>query len=482
MPRRTFLGLAGLTALAALLRFPTLDVQSFWLDEAFTALLVREDFGDMLSGITETESTPPLYYVAAWLWSKLFGGWEVGLRSLSALLGTATVPVAYAIGRRLATPRVGLAAAALTAVNPLLVWYSQEARAYALLVLLSAVSLLFFLGALEGRRRELAWWSVTAALALATHYFAAFLVIPEAVWLLVAARRLGRVRPALAAVAAPTVAGAALLPLLLDQASDRLTEFIEGTSLPTRVAQVPKQFAIGFDAPLEELLGVVALALAACGGWLLATRADAEERRAVPILLALAAAGIAVPLVLAVAGADYLLTRNLIAAWIPLALLAAAGFGARSGGRLAVGALTALCTLSAAVVAAVAVEPRFHRSDWRGAAEALGPPPRDRAIVVDELNAEFPLRLYMERVSLVRRQVTIAEIATLSVAAPDAGSPRLPQQQSYPGFTEVERETDERVATLRLQAQAAVELPEGEFGHFFGQGASYTLLVQRAPP
>ena len=63
---------------------------------------------------------------------------EYGLRSLSALAGVATVPVAYLIGAELRGRRAGLMAAALVAVNPMLLWYSQEARAYALLVLLCA--------------------------------------------------------------------------------------------------------------------------------------------------------------------------------------------------------------------------------------------------------------------------------------------------------------------------------------------------------
>src|SRR5438876_576650 len=80
--------------------------------------------------------TPPFYYMLAWGWAKLFGTGEVGLRSLSALAGTLTIPAAYAAGRALSSRRAGLIAAALFAVNPLLVWYSQEARAYALLALL----------------------------------------------------------------------------------------------------------------------------------------------------------------------------------------------------------------------------------------------------------------------------------------------------------------------------------------------------------
>ncbi len=187
MSRRLPLALGAVVALAALIRFATLDVQSFWQDEAVTVGLVRLGFGDMLRAIPDSESTPPLYYALAWVWSRVFGDGEVGLRALSALLGTLTVPVVYAIATRLVTSRAGLVAAVLAAVNPLLVWYSQEARAYALLVLLCALSILFFLEVrAQPSGQRLAAWAAVSGLALATHYFAGFLVVTEAVWLLAA--------------------------------------------------------------------------------------------------------------------------------------------------------------------------------------------------------------------------------------------------------------------------------------------------------
>src|SRR5215211_79257 len=198
-PQATLIALAALTGLAALLRFSTLDLQSYWFDESVTVSLVRLDLGGMLARIPDSESTPPLYYLLAWPWSKAFGSGEVGLRSLSALLGTATVPLAYAAARELCSRRVGLALAALAAVNPVLVWYSQEARAYALLVLLTTLSLWSFARLLRRPSAAVAAaWAAASGLALLTHYFAAFAVLPEAVWLAVAASR----RHALPAIAA----------------------------------------------------------------------------------------------------------------------------------------------------------------------------------------------------------------------------------------------------------------------------------------
>ncbi|MGH2920112.1 MAG: glycosyltransferase family 39 protein, partial [Solirubrobacteraceae bacterium] len=185
MLRRVPLGLALVCVAGAALRFATLDAQSLWYDEAVTAQLLHLDVGTMLDAIGDSESTPPLYYVLAWLWTQLAGTGEAGLRSLSALLGSATIPVVWALGRRLGGDRAALVAAALAAANPLLIWFSQEARAYALLALLGALSALLWLRALDapGDNRRLLAWGAVAALSLATHYFAVFLLVPQALWL-----------------------------------------------------------------------------------------------------------------------------------------------------------------------------------------------------------------------------------------------------------------------------------------------------------
>src|SRR5947209_20619831 len=105
--RRTGWGvLLGVCLLAAALRFATLGVQSFDFDESFTVgAVLNGSLGHALHTIPLTESSPPLYYVLAWFWAQAFGLSEVGIRSLSALFGTALVPVAYVIGRRLGSTR-----------------------------------------------------------------------------------------------------------------------------------------------------------------------------------------------------------------------------------------------------------------------------------------------------------------------------------------------------------------------------------------
>src|SRR3954451_1053639 len=158
--------LGAIVAAGAVLRFATLSTQSFWLDEAIAINSARLDLGGMTDPLARTEGNPPFYFLLLDGWMRVFGDSEAAVRSLSALIGTATIVLAFEIGRRLATVRVGIVLAALVAVNPLLVWFSQEARPYALLVLLSGASFLFFAESLErpsGRR--LAAWAVASGLA-----------------------------------------------------------------------------------------------------------------------------------------------------------------------------------------------------------------------------------------------------------------------------------------------------------------------------
>jgi len=234
--RSTLLAVLGLTLLGAALRFPTLDRQSFWLDELVTVSLLDHGLGDVLREVPRSEATPFVYYVVAWAWGSLFGLGEVGIRTLSALAGTATIPVAYGAGAVLVSRRAGLVAAALVAVNPFLVWYSQEARSYALLALLGAGTVLAFGHALRGSGRWLAGWAVISALAIATHYYALFLVGAEVVWLLV------RVRPSRPVALASLIPAATLVahvPLLLEQRDNG--EAVTGSSLVVRIAGIPSR-------------------------------------------------------------------------------------------------------------------------------------------------------------------------------------------------------------------------------------------------
>ncbi|HEX6461397.1 MAG TPA: glycosyltransferase family 39 protein [Thermoleophilaceae bacterium] len=369
----------AVTAAAALLRFWAIGRQGFWYDEATTAWLLRGSLGQMLARLPHTESTPPLYYLVAWGWVRLFGDTETGLRSLSALAGIATVPVAFAAARTLAGRRVALLAAGLVAVNPFLVWYSQEARSYALLVFTSALALWLF-ARVRARPTAggLALWAAAAVASLCTHYFAVFLVAPQAI-LLLADRRVP-VRWRLGAVAGVGVPALALF--VLARAQSVRTYYFIHTPLGVRVEQIPQFFIAGFTPPATRavlLVGGVAV-LAGCA--LLVLRADRAELRAALVAGGLGGAAVLVPVVLAVGGADYLNARNVIAALVPLLIALACGFAASRARLVGAAAAMVLVVVSLAMVMAVPGDAGAQRAHWQEVAKELRFTGRPRAIML----------------------------------------------------------------------------------------------------
>jgi mannosyltransferase len=131
--------LLAILLLAAGLRFYRLDAQSFWNDEGNSARIAERTLDLILEG-AEGDIHPPGYYLLLHYWRAPFGESEFALRSLSVVSGLALVVFTYLLGRHLFGRIVGLIGAFLGAVSPFAIYYSQEARMYALLGALSAIS------------------------------------------------------------------------------------------------------------------------------------------------------------------------------------------------------------------------------------------------------------------------------------------------------------------------------------------------------
>jgi mannosyltransferase len=388
----------GIAVLGAVLRFATLGAQSYWFDEAQAAHELHLSLGSMLSSMVAVETAPPLYFVLGWVWAHVFGAGEVALRSFSALAGTALIPIAYLCGRELVSRRAALLTAAFVAVSPFMIWYSQEAREYMLVATFCGASLLFFTRAWrDPSGRNIAWWTLFSVLALLTHYFAGFLIAPEALWLLYVARN----RASVIAVAVVGAVELALIPLLVGHATASLLGFITGTHLSTRIQEVPVAFALGqpFETTLLHYGLIGAAALAALVIVLLIVAGEEDELRGVAVVGSLAAVVLLVPLVLALIGKDYYIERALIPAWLPLAIVVAAACTTR---RLRVpGAVLAALMLGVFTYGLIRIDSdaRYQRPAWREVAQSLGAAKTPRAIVVyDGGLATDPLAFYLHGV------------------------------------------------------------------------------------
>ncbi|MBC7243134.1 MAG: glycosyltransferase family 39 protein, partial [Anaerolineae bacterium] len=172
--------LAGILLAGLLLRLLRLDFQPLWFDEGYSFYFSHLPAPALLAA-TAVDIHPPLYYLVLKAWlalTDLFLPAVIGARLLSVLWGTATIPLLWAIGRRLGRGRAGLLAAGLLAISPFHIYYSQEVRMYGMVTCLGALGVWLTLEALE--RRRAVWWAgagLALLAALYTQYYALFIVL-----------------------------------------------------------------------------------------------------------------------------------------------------------------------------------------------------------------------------------------------------------------------------------------------------------------
>jgi mannosyltransferase len=225
--RPALLAVPLLALLAFVLRFQGYDRLSLWQDEGWTVSYARLPWPEVLGLRGQYDAHPPLYFAAAKLAATVIPEAVAG-RLVSVAAGTLTVVVLYAVAARLAGHLAAACAGLLLAVAPLHVWYSQEARMYALSALLVALS---YLALVAFARGGSPWWAalygVAVLLAMYVDYSAAYPLIPQGLLLLLLPRWYGR-RILLLWLAA--LAGAAVFLPWVPQLLASLPEHATGTS------------------------------------------------------------------------------------------------------------------------------------------------------------------------------------------------------------------------------------------------------------
>jgi hypothetical protein len=404
------LAVAVLTVVGVAIRIVVAD-QSVFADELSTYWIsATHGLGGVLSllwgtgRIAHAEITPPLYFVLAWLTTQLGHTSEL-LRLPSLIAGTATIPVVYLLGLRTVGRRAALVAAAVTAVAPFTVYYSADARAYAVMMLALLVSTLAMLLALDtGRAR---WWvlyAVSACAAFYSHYTCAFVLAAQLVWLLwahPAARR--------AAVIATAGAAAGVLPWvpgLINDLTSPTVKILNALS-PFTFSDIridiahwlvgyPETFAGGLTRlPGKPALLLFAVAAVLAGAGLLSAirsgrlsaRPAAVDRRVI-LIAGLALVTPIAELVLGVAGHSLFSVRDLGASWPYLALT---GGAVVAVGRPRVAILAAgLAVIGFAWGATKMLGGSFQRPDYQGPAGYVSRTARPGDIIVDETGALSP--------------------------------------------------------------------------------------------
>lgn len=391
----------GATAVGFLIRLLNFD-QSLIGDELSTYWIVHgRSLKEVLDLVhSDAEITPPVYFVLAWLTSKL-GSDPMWVKFPSLIAGTASIPLIYYLGARTIGKMAGAVGSVLFALSPFMIYYSTEARAYSVMILLIICSTIALVVACESGRKR--WWATYAAcicLAMLSHYTAVFYLVAQFGWALWAhptARK--------GLIIASAVAIVAYLPWLSGFIADNnspTTELLNALQ-PFNFGAVrfaTEQWAVGFPyltlrsfpGALVLILIVVGVVIAVAGvtarTWKKVRAARGGGSRSwwrippgLTLVLLLALATPVGELLLSPVGTNLYGARNLNAASPGLALV---------GGAAVVGA-GALAGVLAAVILIVGfgisgfrtLEPKYGRDDYRGVAEFISGIKKPRDVVID---------------------------------------------------------------------------------------------------
>lgn len=202
-----YLNIYTVLIIAFLIRLIALN-QSLWLDEATTAQTIQHfSYIDLVKKFAPNDFHPPLYYLFMKAWTSVFGYSEIALRMPSVIFSLVSGWYVYLIGKKLVNKQTGLWSAAFFLFNPLVVYYSQEARMYMMVTCFLTIAIYLFLnvipsGAKPGTRQYLAKRSratillnLFLALSLFTFYGSIFLIAAFYLYILVEGFMDPRVKP-----------------------------------------------------------------------------------------------------------------------------------------------------------------------------------------------------------------------------------------------------------------------------------------------
>jgi len=160
----------AILVVASILRLTNISKRDFWYDEAFTGILIKESFSDMMNMIIN-DVHPPLYYIFVKFFSSFFDYSVFGIRLYSAIFGVLGVWIVYIFTKEFFNKKAGLCASLITAISPFAIQYSQEARMYAMFGFLVVVASYFFVKGLKtDKTKYYIFWGLFLGLASLTHY------------------------------------------------------------------------------------------------------------------------------------------------------------------------------------------------------------------------------------------------------------------------------------------------------------------------
>lgn len=200
LDRRLFAaGVAALTVGTAVFLLVQLSGWPPHEDETLPLFVGRQPLGDVFDIVLGKRGGAPLHFLLAWIVAQAGGDLQT-MRLLSALFAIGSLPAIALLGKRLAGRGPALAATALAAGSWVLLFHGIYARMYSLFLLLSTLSYLALLRALQRGGRAWVPWALVMLLAISAHPYGALVLGSQGLYVLVTRRRLRQAIPAFAAV------------------------------------------------------------------------------------------------------------------------------------------------------------------------------------------------------------------------------------------------------------------------------------------
>jgi hypothetical protein len=400
--------LAAVTVVGSAVRLAVAG-QSVFADELSTYWIVSNNgLGGVVSTVHgNAEITPPLYFVAAWVTTQ-FDLTPQLLRAPSLVAGIAAIPLTYVLGLRTLGRAPALVAATLTALSPFMIYYSAEARGYALAITLVLLSTIALVAASEGGSSR--WWIVYGVCtwaAVLSHYTAVFALAAQLLWVFWAHREARR--PALMANGAAVLAFLPWSTGFINDLRSPTTDILDALSPfdPDAMRVALGHWSIGYPysslyAPkfaLRHMPGIPALVLLATGLALALVGVAAQAAREAPgswrrldrrvvLVFALAVATPVGAALVSAVGTNLFGTRNLAVSWPGFALSLSALLVA-AGRRLRVAA-TVLVVACFAIGAVKMLQSDYERPDYQGMARFLDEDALPGDVVVDAASVVTP--------------------------------------------------------------------------------------------
>jgi mannosyltransferase len=170
-------GIITITILGAILRLYHLTFNSFWLDEFATIMYSQGSFSTIWNYMIAGEYNPPGFYWIEHIVMSLAGTTEFTMRFIPVIAGILTIPVIYYLGKEMYDEKAGMIAALICTLSPWMIYYSQEARAYSLVILLCALATYYWIEATRHGKSP-APFVILLAVSFWLHFFTIIFAIP----------------------------------------------------------------------------------------------------------------------------------------------------------------------------------------------------------------------------------------------------------------------------------------------------------------